>query len=72
MSESPRQSRKNTGFMALFAGLMMAGNPMSHLGSSGLRGSFHGSGEYIPRRGPFKGHHREYRRSQFKRTHQKR
>lgn len=80
MSESPIQSRQTNvggaskakvGIFQYLNSLLFANN-VNTLGSAGIGGAFHGQGEYISTHGKFKGHHREFRRSQFKRTMQKR
>ena len=80
MSESPIQSRQTNiggaskakvGIFQYLNALLFANN-VHTLGSAGIGGTFHGQGEFHPIKGKFKGRHREFRRSQFKRTMQKR
>lgn len=57
--------------LPLFAS-MMATTQAETATRTAVSGFYGGNAEYTPKRGKFKGYMREYRRSQFKRTHQKR
>jgi len=72
MSESPKQSRKPHPSMLMAMSQMFFMQNVDRLPTPQIRGTHYGSPEFSPRWGKFKGHHREHRRSKFKRTHQKR